>query len=135
MATEIRSFNNAQEFMAKSRNAYYRKLHSTLQVEKLANSHPFQDRYGIRYYATVIVKYYDGFVTLNSGGYRSSFTNKLLNKYGPENVRVWQKNYRLYVNYWEGDEIKTTEFFDGITFTTDGRPANFSVQELEIVNG
>lgn len=132
MAT-INSFNEAKEFISHSRNAYHRKLHSNLQVEKLANSHPLQDRYGVRYYATVIVKYYEpNFVTLNTGGYRSSFTNKLLNKYGPKNVRIWQKNYKLYCDYREGDEIKTVGFFDGITFTEDGHPANFNVEEIEV---
>jgi len=54
------------------------------------------------YHKTVVVRTYgNGDIRLNSGGWKTATTKSRMNKFTPDNVHVWQKNYEWYVTIGE----------------------------------
>lgn len=69
----------------------------------------------IRLYDTDIVLIDSEAIILNSGGFRTATTSKWINKYLPQGVRVYQKNYEWYVSDTRQSNEVITPFIEGIT--------------------
>jgi len=64
----------------------------------------------IKLYATDILQFKGDKIFLNSGGYNTVTTKRRINQFLPCDIRVYQKNYKWYVDI-HGQII---EFFDGV---------------------
>lgn len=67
----------------------------------------------IRLYDTDIVTMESDHITLNSGGFQTVTTKKWINKYLPQGVNLYQKDFNWYISDSRDNTVK--EFVDGIT--------------------
>ena len=72
---------------------------------------------GVTYHRTNIVSWFDGKITLRSGGWESVTTKRKMNQASNQfdlGFGVFQKNYEWFVDLPNGE---TVPFVDGMTFT------------------
>lgn len=68
----------------------------------------------IRLYDTDIIAMDNNEIILNSGGYQTKTTSRWINKYLPQGVRVYQKDFDWFVEDSRGGDAITTPFIEGI---------------------
>lgn len=68
----------------------------------------------IRLYDTDIVAMDNNEIILNSGGYQTKTTSRWINKYLPQGVRLYQKDFDWYIEDSRGGDAIVTAFIDGI---------------------
>lgn len=67
----------------------------------------------ITLYQTDILIFKGDKLILNSGGFRTKTTKRMINSFLSHNILVYAKNFEWYIHY-KGQEV---EFFDGIELT------------------
>ncbi len=79
------------------------------------------DTYGVRLYATVILRIHrDGTYTLNAGGYRTVTTKDRINNFGPRCVASVKGEWVVW-SRGDGSKDKTAPFVDGMRVDDTGR--------------
>jgi hypothetical protein len=63
----------------------------------------------IKLYATDILQFKGNKIILNSGGYKTTTTKARINQFLPENIRIYQKNYKWFID----NNGKILDFIDG----------------------
>lgn len=99
---------HALNTLLQGRNAQQRKLtHNTYAIRHATN-------FTIRYHSTDILTFHpDGRVVFNTGGWRTSTTKQRLNRFGPQGVSIYQRDFEWFI----AADGQTEEFFDGLTLT------------------
>jgi len=106
MKTTIETLNA----LLTGRNAQRRKLANNTYAERRDDG-----SIAIRLHQTDIATFKtDGSIVANTGGWKTHTTKERLNEYLP--ARIWQKSGRWFL----GENGKTLEFADGLTFHADG---------------